>query len=207
MRVAEGDRPMTVAVLFADPRGCYSKVDGVDLWDESRDARLYAGPWPVVAHPPCARWCRLAPVVQAKHGKRIGDDGGCFESALASVRRWGGVLEHPAISRAWSAHGLARPHSGAWQRGACGGWACQVEQGRYGHKTRKATWLYAFGVDLPDLRWGRSSGLAPVSWDGDVKGGRDIGRATLPRSARSATPDAFRDLLLAMARTAPSARA
>jgi hypothetical protein len=24
-----------------------------------------------------------------------------------------------------------------------GGWVCQVEQGHYGHLSRKATWLYA----------------------------------------------------------------
>jgi hypothetical protein len=79
-----------IAALFVDPKGCYADLPGVDVWDEARDARLYPGPYPVVAHPPCSRWCRLAGLVEAQWGHRRGDDGGCFASALASVRKWGG---------------------------------------------------------------------------------------------------------------------
>jgi hypothetical protein len=78
--------------------GVYFGLPDVDPWDEARDARLYAGPWPVVAHPPCSRWCQYAGLVQARYGYRKGDDGGTFEAALGAVRTWGGVLEHPAFS-------------------------------------------------------------------------------------------------------------
>ena len=50
---------MTIAALYVETDGCYFGIDGVDPWDEARDARLYAGPWPVVAHPPCQRWGKL----------------------------------------------------------------------------------------------------------------------------------------------------
>lgn len=142
-----------IAALFVDPRGGYSVLPDVDLWDEARDARLYAGPHPVVAHPPCSRWCRLAGLVEARWGHKRGDDGGCFAAALAAVRAFGGVLEHPAYSDAWSAFDLPTPNrNGGWQRGSCGGWSAHVEQGRYGHAAKKATWLYAVSDYLPALR-------------------------------------------------------
>lgn len=193
-----------VAALFVDPAGCYAGLDGVEVWDELRDARLYPGPHPVVAHPPCARWSRLAGLVEARWGYRRGEDGGCFASALASVRRWGGVLEHPAYSDAWAAFGLPAPvASGGWSRGLCGGWSCHVEQGRYGHPAKKATWLYAFGVlGLPDLLWGStpdSQITHAVSWCGNrVWGGSS--RPRVGKKAASATPTAFRDVLIGIAR-------
>lgn len=47
-----------VAALYVVKGGCYFGLPGVDPWDEERDARRYAGPYPVVAHPPCERWGR-----------------------------------------------------------------------------------------------------------------------------------------------------
>jgi len=102
-----------IAALYVQEGGCYYGLDGVDPWPEARDARTYSGPWPVVAHPPCARWCRLAGLVEARYGIPRHQDGGCFAAALASVRRWGGVLEHPRATDAWPAHGLPRPSLGA----------------------------------------------------------------------------------------------
>jgi hypothetical protein len=48
-----------VAALYVTKGGCYFGLEGVDPWDEARDARTYAGPWPVIAHPPCQRWGRF----------------------------------------------------------------------------------------------------------------------------------------------------
>lgn len=145
-----------IAALYVAEGGCYFGLPDVDPWPESRDARKYAGPWPVVAHPPCSRWCRLAGLVEARWGHKRGEDGGCFAAALASVRRWGGVLEHPAYTDAWAAFSLPKPpRHGGWVRGLCGGWSAHVEQWHYGHPAKKATWLYAFDVgELPSLRWG-----------------------------------------------------
>ena len=113
---------ITVAALFVEKNGAYFGVPGVDPWDESRDARGYSGPYPVVAHPPCSAWGRMAPVNKARYGHEIGDDDGCFVSALDSVEKWGGVLEHPEDSLAWRVFKIAIPHkSGGWVRGVRSG--------------------------------------------------------------------------------------
>ncbi len=199
-----------VAALYVEEGGAYETARGVDLWDVTRDARDYAGPFPVVAHPPCARWCRVAGMVEKVWGYKKGDDGGTFAAALAAVRRWGGVLEHPAFSDAWAAYGMPRPpRQGGWVRGDCGGFSCHVEQSRYGHAAKKATWLYAFGVDvLPELRWGSVPDreiTARVSWCGNRiwTGER---RRRLRSNEASATPAEFRDVLLSIARSAGVSR-
>lgn len=193
-----------LAALFVAEDGCYFGLDGIDPWHIDRDARLYAGPHPVVAHPPCDRWCQMAPVNQARYGHKVGDDGGCFAAALAAVRRWGGVLEHPAVSLAWTAFDLPRPpSSGGWVRGFCGGWSAHVEQRHYGHRARKATWLYAFGVDLPSLRWGK--GATPEAWISADRPRAELaalGIGQLSKREAKATPPAFRDLLVSIARSA-----
>jgi hypothetical protein len=194
-----------IAALFVHAGGVYCGLPDVDPWDEKRDARLYAGPWPVIAHPPCSRWCRLAGFVEARWGYKRGEDDGCFASALESVRRYGGVLEHPAYSDAWPAYDLPVPmRGGGWQRGFCGGWAAHVEQNRYGHPAKKATWLYAFGIDPPDMRWGfvhDQKTTALVSWCGNhIRS--DERRPRVGKIRAAATPIAFRDALVSIARSA-----
>jgi hypothetical protein len=194
-----------VAVLFADPKGVYANLPGVDLWDEARDARLYAGPWPVVAHPPCNRWGSLAFLNRALHGYEIGADGGCFEAALVAVREYGGVLEHPAGSLAWSRFCLPHPRPFGWSRSLLDdGWVTEVEQASYGHRARKRTWLYYVGPEPPPLDWHSVPVTAKVSgFNHHPAGGyvADEASRVRPREA-SATPPAFRDVLLAMARSA-----
>lgn len=192
-----------IAALFVQKGGAYYGLPDVDPWPEERDARLYAGPWPIVAHPPCSRWCALAGLVEARWGHKRGEDGGCFASALSAVRTWGGVLEHPAFSKAWPAFDLPTPPAAGWVRGLCGGWSCQVDQSQYGHRARKATWLYAFGIEPPPLRWGRKNG---THWVGYMRRRGDgtpcIGpRMRLSKHEAARTPIAFRDLLLEIARS------
>lgn len=196
---------MTVAALYVDRGGIYAGLPSVDLWDEARDARLYAGPHPVVAHHPCPRWSVLARLVEHVHGYKVGDDGGCFEAALNAVRTFGGVLEHPASSLAWPTFGLPEPQTvEGWTAGMCGGWSAYVEQGRYGHPARKATWLYAYGVELPPLRWGRDVGGADnyvAAWRASARY-LEQGKRRLSSAEAEATPVEFRDLLLEIARSA-----
>lgn len=204
-----------IAALFVASRGCYFGLDGVDPWDQARDARSYAGPYPVVAHPPCERWGRYwggAPATWPR--LKLGDDNGCFAAALAAVRQWGGILEHPEGSHAWRHFHLNVPsRDGGWINADFdGGWTCCVEQGSYGHRARKATWLYAHGVDLPSLAWGPAAGDF-VRLDEGFHSKAERARAVktgacqrLSKNQRAATPLPFRDMLLSIARTAKPAR-
>lgn len=200
-----------IAALFVETDGCYFGLDGVDPWDITRDARLYDGPWPVIAHPPCQRWGRFWHGSTRKpHQYKLGDDGGCFLAALTAVRTWGGVLEHPADSHAWKHFGLDRPKRFAgWQSAGDGGWTCYVEQGHYGHMSRKPTWLYAAHVELPALNWSKGSQrLHPIALERHgYEKARRIGMTAMvggkdKTRIRNATPPAFRDLLISIARSA-----
>lgn len=197
-----------IAALYVQPDGVYAGLPNVELWDEARDARLYAGPHPVVAHPPCQRWGRFWHGSTRKpHQYALGEDGGCFAAALAAVRRWGGVLEHPADSHAWRRFGIPAPqrHAG-WLLCLDGGATCYVEQGHYGHMSRKPTWLYAFGVALPELNWSRGEQrLHPVALERyGYEKARRIGMTAMvggkrKTEIRNATPPEFRDVLLRIA--------
>lgn len=205
-----------MAALFVETDGCYFGLAGVEPWDKARDARTYAGPHPVVAHPPCQRWGRYWGGAPRKpHQFKLGDDGGCFAAAIAAVRRYSGILEHPAHTHAWAAFGLRKPPaSGGWVAADfLGGWTCHVEQGHYGHLSRKATWLYAFGVDLPALRWGAGEQrIHPVALaKHGYEKARRIGMMAMvggkdKTRIRNATPIEFRDLLLSIARSVSGAR-
>jgi hypothetical protein len=205
---AEAREAVKVAALFVSARGPYAGIPGVEMWDEARDARLYDGPHPVVAHPPCERWGRYWHGGPSARVRRVrGDDGGCFATALGSVRKWGGVLEHPAASSAWEAFNLRKPpRAGGWVSADWrGGWTCCVDQGHYGHRAQKATWLYAVGVELPSLVWGKSP--RTVRLDEGFHSAEERRRAIrtgvcqrLSKRERIETPDPFRDLLLSMAR-------
>jgi hypothetical protein len=189
-----------IAVLYVDPRGPYPKMAGIDWWDEARDARTYAGPHPIVAHPDCGPWGKLRHLYRG-HGHD------CAPRAVEQVRRCGGVLEHPAHSLLWAHTGLPRPGYG---RDAWGGWTEEVRQVDWGHVARKRTWIYCVGVD-PALAAYRPEPREPTHW---ITGGRgrtaERGHTPVPagmricsEQQRRRTPPAFAAWLIAMAESVP----
>ena len=97
---------------------------------------------------------------------------------------------------------------GLWAAGD-GGWTCYVEQGHYGHMSRKPTWLYVNRInqsELPEMNWARGEQrLHPVALarHGYAKA-RRIGMTAMvggkdKTKIRNATPLEFRDLLLDIA--------
>jgi hypothetical protein len=196
---------MTVAALFVETDGCYFGLEGVDPWDITRDARKYDGPHPVIAHPPCQLWVNFAALNYKRYGgehNRPGNDGGCFAHALWAVRQFGGVLEHPAGSRAWDYFNLTKPQfddrwtlaSGRVDAWLTREWVCEVWQSAYGHSARKRTWLLCVSeLQPPEFNWSREPGTHQVGWFDRIK-------PTLSKRQASATPPAFRDALLNLAR-------
>lgn len=189
---------MTVAALFVDPEGVYTALLGAGLcWDAARDGRTYAGPWPVVAHPPCQLWVNFAWLNYARYGgehNRPGNDRGCFAAALAAVSRFGGVLEHPAFSAAWEAFGLLAPDGEGWIPSGSQEWVCEVWQSAYGHPARKRTWLLYCGERPPlELDWRRLPGSHQVGWF-------DRKKPSLGKRAASHSPVAFARRLIEIAR-------
>jgi hypothetical protein len=189
---------LLIAALFVQKGGCYCGLPNIDPWDISRDACKYDGPLPVIAHPPCQRWGSLTYVNYARYGgehNRPGNDGGCFASAMASVRKWGGVLEHPAFTHAWPTYGLTRPYGIGWHQSLDGGWVCEMWQSAYGHRAQKRTWLYYCGKSAPaELRWERTPGTHQVGCA--CAGGNN--KPTLSKKEANATPIEFRDALISM---------
>lgn len=149
-----------IAALYVDPRGPYPKLVDVDCWDQTRDARLYDGPDPVVAHPPCGPWGNLRHMRVPNRARRAQDED-CGPRAIEQVQRWGGVLEQPKGSRLFA-------HCGVDERELY-----TIEQVQWGHVARKKTWLYVVGISPRDmcdaiLPWTRER-RAPTHW---VSGGR-----------------------------------
>lgn len=196
--------PLLCAALFVQKDGCYAGLSHIDLWPEQRDARKYRGYLPVVAHPPCQRWGKMARVNYARWGgehNKPGNDAGCFKSALDSVTRCGGVLEHPAQTYAWGEYELDKPIKKGWQpvlNDKHCGWVCEVWQSAYGHRANKATWLYYKGGRPPfDLRWDRPKGTHQVGFQ-DQRG-KARNKPTLTKREANATPIEFRDELIRLA--------
>ncbi len=199
---------MKVAALFVEPQGVYASFPDVDLWPAERDARRYSGTLPVVAHPPCERWGRYwSGGPSAKVRRILGDDDGCFASALASVRCYGGVLEHPEASHAFHQFLLGRPRPGSWQPSRTNtGWITQVAQSAYGHRARKLTWLFYVGREKPaDLDWSvpRGERLDEGFHSKEERlAKRAQGQKPRPRLSRIenlSTPRPFAEMLLALA--------
>jgi hypothetical protein len=189
-----------LAALYIDPLGPYANRPDIDAYDEQRDARTYVGSLPVLLHPPCARWCQLAAVVEKRYGYLRGDDGGLFEHALGELARCGGVLEHPAYSKAWDHFGITKPRGPGWVQCADGYYVGQCSQVAYGHRARKRTWLIYYSlVGRPpfELRWDEPP------HKGRVSGCQNRSRPKADRvwcAEAKRTPPAFAEELIRLAK-------
>lgn len=199
--------PETVAALYVERGGPYFTMDGVDPWDVTRDARTYPGPWPVVAHPPCGPWGELRHLYQ-------GNEHDCAGIALESVRRWGGILEHPHRSKFWGVAGMPAPGPNNGAPGPAddhGGFCVTVNQVSWGHVARKRTTLYMVGISADLVRLTMRTGGTPTHWvAGSRNDRRGMGRGGkappgikfCSAQQRRRTPLLFAEWLVSLARSA-----
>lgn len=189
-----------IAALYIDPLGPYPKMTGIDCWDVKRDARKYAGPHPVVAHPPCGSWS-----VMSHRTKQGFSD--CGPIAFGQVRLFGGVLEQPAYSKLFDA--CFAPSPGEYDER---GFTEEVEQVAWGHVARKKTWLYFVGVDRSLVLRTIRRGGTPTHWVSGVRASSKGGSSNVPpgikvcsAQMRRRTPTLFAEWLVTLARSVESA--
>lgn len=182
-----------VAALFVQLDSIYKTLPGVDCYDEERDALMFPGGMPVVAHPPCRLWGKLRFFSKAPPEEKE-----LAIWAVDQVRRWGGVLEHPQGSQLWAEKSLPEPGAG---RDEYAGWTLVVDQFWWGHKARKRTRLYICGCaqkDMPAMSFRMGQATHTVG----LYSGRNkkTCRPEIPKAERSATPPAFAAWLVEVAR-------
>lgn len=177
-----------VSVLYVRHDSAYKQLPGADVYDINRDARTCPDGLPVVAHPPCRAWGRLRTFAKPRHDERE-----LAIHAVEMVRRNGGVLEHPERSTLWAHQGLPLSGTDEW-----GGYTISVDQFWWGHRARKATWLYVCGV--------RHNQLPPIPLCFDavthvVQTRRTkYSRPHISKAEREHTPPRFASWLLELAR-------
>ena len=188
-----------IAVLFARQDSVYKSMLGCDVYDIERDARTWPGGCPVIAHPPCRAWGKLRKLANPSP-----DEKHLAIFALEQVRRFGGVLEHPATSTLWPVAGLPRP--GVFD--SFGGWTLPVFQNSFGHRAEKSTFLYIVGcppVAIPSLPFflGDSTHICGASGrrrDGSRLHKGDPGwRPEISKAEREQTPEMLADWLFKLA--------
>lgn len=194
----------TVAVLFARADSIYKTLPGCDVWDIERNAKNFPGGMPIVAHPPCRAWGCLKHFAKPAAGEK--------ELALWSVdqvRKWGGVLEHPAASTLWREAKLPRP--GIFD--SFGGWTLAAPQFWWGHRAEKATRFYICGVtpkQIPDIPFVLGDAPFLISHGARTSRHKKAGyyvRPEVKRWEREATPIKLAEWLVEMVRcTSPPAR-
>jgi len=187
------ERPVMrpVAVLFARADSVYKTLPGVEVYDMERDARTYDGPHPVVAHPPCRSWASL------RHGaKPRADERNLARLAVALVREFGGVLEHPQFTTLWKAQQMPEGQ----ERDQYGGWTLYVQQHWWGHRAQKKTRLYVVGCEpreIPDMPMVLGDATHTVGlWSGRD---RATCRPSIAKHEYEHTPEAFARWLVLLA--------
>ncbi len=144
-----------------------------------------------MTHPPCRLWGKLRHFSTAPAKEKE-----LAIWAIRKIRECGGVLEHPEGSMLWPTMQLPKPGKG---RDEFGGWSMGCDQFWFGHKARKRTMLYIYGVSpkrIPVIPF--RMGYPDYVIASSKKHTR--GRKHLSKKERKATPVKFAEWLIETAR-------
>lgn len=181
-----------ITVLFVRSDSVYkNKKWNLDCYDQQRDARMFAGVGPVIAHPPCRTWGNLRTVAT----RAPEDEHDLAPWAVDQVRRCGGVLEHPAGSNLFEHCGCDADNDV--------GFLLTVDQFHWGHRCAKPTRLYVVGcslADVPAMPYREGSPTHCITQGHGVRMGHPRFKSRVPQWEREATPPEFAVWLVELAR-------
>jgi hypothetical protein len=182
IHVAEQFFLRRAAVLCARKGSIYHTISGVDVYCKRRPVSEFVGCCPVVCHPPCRLWGRLR-----QFAKSTQEQNERYLARLCCdhVRHYGGVLEHPAYSTLWRDQGLPLPGEKSPE-----GCTIAIPQYWFGHRGRKATWLFVARLQVSEIP------LMPYRLEAFDRVGVADG---MGRSEREHTPAALAEWLVALA--------
>ena len=130
-----------ISALFVTKNSIYKELN-IDSWDIDRDARLWPGGNPCIAHPPCRAWGQLSHFAKPRP-----DEKELAIWAINQIRIYGGILEHPRGSKLW-------PHLNlplGSEIDSFGGFTISICQSWFGHPCEKKTLLYICGCSPCEL--------------------------------------------------------
>ena len=129
-------------VLFTEKNSNYLNYDEFDCFDETRNALSCSSRLPLIAHPPCRLFSRLRAFSTAHPREKL-----LAFFALAKVRQFGGILEHPRSSLLWKTGNFDL----SGQVDQYGGFLRSVNLSWFGYPCEKKTMLYFIGISPSQL--------------------------------------------------------
>lgn len=165
-----------IPVLFTHENSNYNKIKIFDCYDINRDALSFNDRIPLIAHPPCRLFSRLRKFSTAPLSEKK-----LAFFALAKVRQFGGILEHPRSSTLWK-NGNFNLNGSV---DSYGGFLRSVDLSWFGFPARKKTMLYFCGItpgQLPSFPMSFNAITHVISSSGNS------GKKELSKNMRSSTP-------------------
>lgn len=126
-----------IPVLFTQEDSNYDKFEIFDCYDLKRDALSFSDRLPLIAHPPCRKFSKLRGLSTAPLSEKK-----LAFFALAKVRQFGGILEHPRSSTLWKDGNFNLDGT----IDSYGGFLRSVDLSWFGFSARKKTMLYFCGI-------------------------------------------------------------